>query len=95
LWLNQVGLDLRAVRNVVEFDSMAAVTRAVEQDGGVALVPAVVCQPWFERGALVHLEGFDLRSNDAYYVVARRDDGARAEVRALTAWTIEQFQMPG
>jgi DNA-binding transcriptional LysR family regulator len=71
------------------------VTRAVEQDGGVALVPAVVCQPWFERGALVHLEGFDLRSNDAYYVVARRDDGARDEVRALTAWTIEQFQIPG
>jgi len=93
LWLNQVGLDLRTVRNVVEFDNMAAVTRAVEQDGGVALVPAVVCQPWFERGALVHLQGFDLRSNDAYYIVVRRDDGARAEVRALTAWIIEQFQV--
>jgi LysR family glycine cleavage system transcriptional activator len=95
LWLNQVGLDLRTVRNVVEFDNMTAVARAVEQDGGVALVPAVVCQPWFERGALVHLEGFDLRSDDAYHVVARRDDGERAEVRALTAWTIEQFQVPG
>ncbi len=60
LWLNQVGLDLRRVSNVVEFDNMVAVTRAAERDGGIALVPAIVCQPWFERGALVHIEGFDL-----------------------------------
>lgn len=92
-WLNQVGLDLRRVRNVVEFDNMAAVARAAERDGGIALVPAVVCQPWFERGSLVRLEGFDLRGNDAYYLMVRRDDFARSEVRALVQWSIEQFQV--
>jgi LysR family glycine cleavage system transcriptional activator len=94
LWLNQVGLDLRLVGNVVDFDNMVAVTRAAERGGGIALVPAIVCQPWFERGALVHIEGFDLRGEEAYYLVARRVDFERSEVRALVAWSIEQFQVP-
>lgn len=94
LWLNQVGLDLRRVSNVVEFDSMVAVTRAAERDGGIALVPAIVCQPWFERGALVHIEGFDLSGEEAYYLVARRDDFERSEVRALVEWSIAEFQVP-
>lgn len=93
LWLNQVGLDLRRVRNVVEFDNMTAVARAAERGGGVALVPAIVCEPWFESGALVRLAGFDLRGNDAYYLMARREDFARSEVRALVDWSIEQFQV--
>jgi DNA-binding transcriptional LysR family regulator len=93
LWLNQVGLDLRRVRNVVEFDNMAAVAKAAERGGGVALVPAIVCEPWFERGALVRLPGFDLRGNDAYYLMARREDSSRSEVRALVDWCIEQFQV--
>jgi LysR family transcriptional regulator, glycine cleavage system transcriptional activator len=93
LWLNQVGLDLRRVSNVVEFDNMVAVIRAAERDGGIALVPAIVCQPWFERGALVHIEGFDLQGDEAYYLVARRGDFERSEVRALIAWSIEQFQV--
>jgi LysR family glycine cleavage system transcriptional activator len=94
LWLNQVGLDLRRVRNVVEFDNMAAVAKAAERGGGVALVPAIVCEPWFARGALVRLAGFDLRGNDAYYLMARREDSARSEVRALVDWCVEQFQVP-
>jgi len=93
LWLNQVGLDLRRVRNVVEFDNMAAVAKAAERGGGVALVPAIVCAPWFERGALVRLPGFDLRGNDAYYLMARREDISRSEVRALVDWCVAQFQV--
>jgi DNA-binding transcriptional LysR family regulator len=93
VWLNQVGLDLRRVGNLVEFDNMTAVARAAERDGGIALVPAVVCKPWFERGALVHLETFDLRGDDAYFLVARREDIGRPEVRALSEWTIDQFQV--
>ena len=71
---------------------MVAVARAAERGGGIALVPSVVCEPWFERGALVRLDGFDLQGNDAYYLMARRDDFERSEVRALVDWWIEQFQ---
>ena len=57
------------------------------------MVPSIVCEPWFERGALVRLAGFDLRGNEAYYLMARRDDFARPEVRALVDWSIEQFRV--
>jgi len=94
LWLNQLGIDLRRVGNVVEFDDMVAVARAAERDGGIALVPSIVCQPWFERGALEHIPGLDLRGDEAYHLVARRGDFERSEVRELVAWSIEQFQVP-
>jgi hypothetical protein len=42
----------------------------------------------------VHIEGFDLHGDEAYYLVARRGDFERSEVRALVAWSIEQFQVP-
>ena len=91
-WAERVGFDMTDARNVVEFDSMFAVARAAERGAGIALVPAVLCQPWFDSGALVRLEALEVTTDDAYYLVARRDDLARPEVRALTSWTIQQFQ---
>jgi LysR family transcriptional regulator, glycine cleavage system transcriptional activator len=94
-WLEQIGLDISRVKNVVEFDNMFAVARAAERGAGIALMPALVCRPWFATGALAEIEGFELRSEDAYYVVARREDVGRAEVLALTRWMIKEFQVPG
>jgi LysR family glycine cleavage system transcriptional activator len=91
-WAGQVGFDIGDARNVVEFDSMFAVARAAERGAGIALVPAVLCQPWFDSGALVRLEALEVDTQDAYYLVARRDDLERPEVQALTAWTLQQFQ---
>jgi DNA-binding transcriptional LysR family regulator len=71
---------------------MFAVARAAERGAGIALVPAVLCQPWFDSGALVRIEALEVATDDAYYLVARHDDLARPEVRALTSWTLEQFQ---
>ncbi|HEX9207401.1 MAG TPA: LysR substrate-binding domain-containing protein [Steroidobacteraceae bacterium] len=94
-WASRVGLDLQQLRNVVEFDNMTAVGRATERGGGIALMPALVCGPWFERGALVRIDGFELDSNEAYYLVARRADMERPEVRDFTQWLIERFQVDG
>jgi LysR family glycine cleavage system transcriptional activator len=94
-WFKQFRLDLRRLKSVVEFDNMTAVARATERGGGIALMPALVCEPWFERGALVRIEGFEYPANDAYFLVARRDDIARSELRALTDWMIEQFRFAG
>ena len=91
-WAEQVGFDMTDARNVVEFDSMFAVARAAERGAGIALVPAVLCQPWFDSGALVRLEALEVATDDAYYLVARREDLARPEVLALTSWTLQQFQ---
>lgn len=95
LWEAWLGIDLRRVQNVVEFDNMTAVLRATEQGGGVALMPARICGPRFERGTLVRIDGFRLPATDAYWLVARREDTARPEVRAFTQWLAEQFPPEG
>lgn len=91
LWEKWLEIDLRRVQNVVEFDNMTAVLRATEQGGGVALMPARICGPLFESGALVRIEGLRLPSSDAYWLVARREDTVRPEVRAFTQWLGSQF----
>ena len=60
-WLEQVGLDLTKVRNIAEFDNMFAVARAAERGAGIALLPLLVCEPWFASGALAQIEGFELQ----------------------------------
>ena len=94
-WLEQVGLDLTKVRNIAEFDNMFAVARAAERGAGIALLPLLVCEPWFASGALAQIEGFELQSDEAYYLVARREDVARPEVQALIQWTVTQFHVAG
>jgi LysR family glycine cleavage system transcriptional activator len=93
-WLARADIDLARLKNLVEFDNMTAVARATERDGGIALMPELICQPWFDRGALVRIEGFDLEADEAYYLVARHQDIERSEVRVFTQWLIEQFQVP-
>jgi LysR family transcriptional regulator, glycine cleavage system transcriptional activator len=92
-WLARADIDLARLKNLVEFDNMTAVARATERDGGIALMPELICKPWFDRGALVRIEGFDLEADEAYYLVARRQDIERSEVRAFTQWLIDQFQV--
>jgi len=91
-WLESMGADTTRARNLVEFDSMFLVARAAEQGAGIALVPTVLCEPWFERGSLVPLPNLEFDTGDAYYLVARPADLERPEVQALTQWTVEQFQ---
>jgi LysR family glycine cleavage system transcriptional activator len=92
-WLANVGVDLHRLKSVVEFDNLTAVARATERGAGVALMPALICRPWFDRGVLVRIDGYDPPSNEAYYLVARRGDIERPEVRAFTDWMIDRFQV--
>jgi LysR family glycine cleavage system transcriptional activator len=92
-WAGRVGLDLQRLKNVVEFDNMTAVGRATERGAGIALMPELVCGPWFERGSLVRIEGLELDSNEAYYLVARRSDMERPEISVFTHWMVDRFQV--
>lgn len=92
-WLAGMKLDRRRLKSIVEFDNMTAVARATERGGGVALMPALICEPWFDKGVLERVEGFDHVADEAYYLVARRSDIERSEVRVFTDWLIEQFRV--
>ncbi len=92
-WLSRADIDLGRLKTMVEFDNMTAVANATERGAGIALMPELICRPWFDRGALVRIDGFDYPDDESYYLVARHDDIERPEVRAFTQWLIEQFQV--
>jgi LysR family glycine cleavage system transcriptional activator len=93
-WAEQVGLDAPEPRNVIELDTMYAVVRAAERGVGVALVPCRLCEAWFRRGLLVRIFGTELATADTYFLVSRRKDADRPEIRALAEWALSQFRDP-
>jgi LysR family transcriptional regulator, glycine cleavage system transcriptional activator len=90
-WAEEVGLEAPEPKNVIELDTMFAVARAAERGVGVALVPARLCDAWFRCGSLVRIFATELLTADTYFLVSRRKDAARPEIRALTSWALSRF----
>jgi LysR family transcriptional regulator, glycine cleavage system transcriptional activator len=91
-WLKAAGFGAAAPRNVLALDAMPAVVRAAEEGVGVALVPSRLCAPRFATGSLVRISAVEITTEDSYFLVHRREDGARTEVRALTSWMLSEFR---
>jgi LysR family glycine cleavage system transcriptional activator len=93
-WAEQIGLEAPEPKNVIELDTMYAAVRAAERGVGIALVPSTLCEAWFRSGSLVRMFDAELATEDTYFLVSRRKDAGRPEVRALTEWALAQFRDP-
>ncbi len=93
-WAEQIGLEPPEPKNVIELDTMYAVVRAAERGVGVALVPSRLCETWFRSGSLVRIFATELATADTYFLVSRRRDAGRPEIRAVTDWALSQFRDP-
>jgi LysR family glycine cleavage system transcriptional activator len=91
-WARAAGLGGVTPRGVVALDSMSAVVRAAEEGVGVALVPSRLCEPRFAAGTLARIAAAELTTDDSYFLVHTRQDGARAEVRSLASWMLSEFR---
>ncbi|HET9105871.1 MAG TPA: LysR substrate-binding domain-containing protein [Steroidobacteraceae bacterium] len=91
-WAEQIGLQAPEPKNVIELDTMYAAVRAAERGVGIALVPSTLCEAWFRSGSLVRMFATELATADTYFLVSRRKDAARPEIRALTEWALGQFR---
>src|SRR5579872_1520150 len=91
-WAEQVGLEPPEPKNVVELDTMYAVARAAERGVGIALVPSRLCEAWFRSGSLVRIFATELATADTYFLVSRRKDEGRPEIRAITQWALTEFR---
>jgi len=89
-WAEEAGLYPPEPRNVIELDTLSAVTRAAECGLGIALVPEAVCASWFQTGALVRVFGVRLTTAESYFLVCRPKDFERAEVAALVRWLLAE-----
>lgn len=91
-WMKSAGFSGIAPRGTLALDTMPAVVRAAEEGVGIALVPARLCALRLASGALERVSPVEIPTDDSYFLVHRREDGARPEVRALTSWILSEFR---
>jgi LysR family glycine cleavage system transcriptional activator len=89
-WAQALGIDLRP-KSIVRFDSMITAAEAAEHGIGVALVSSRLGNERFTQGTLVKLFDRELETGESYYLILRREDAERPNVKALKQWLIEEF----
>lgn len=77
--------------NSIRLDSMIAVARAAERGLGAALVPKQLSDSWIESCSLVQLFDHELVTKDSYYLVCRKEDRDKEEVRLFRKWVLQNF----
>ncbi len=91
-WAESLGTRLRP-KKIVRFDTMAAAAEAAEHGVGVALVASRIGNDRFEQGSLVRLFSTELQTGESYFLLLRREDANRPDVRALTQWLLNEFRI--
>jgi DNA-binding transcriptional LysR family regulator len=46
----------------------------------------------FTQGSLVKLFDTELETGESYYLLLRREDAERPDIRALTQWMLDEFR---
>ncbi|MEJ2127603.1 MAG: LysR substrate-binding domain-containing protein [Woeseiaceae bacterium] len=90
-WQKKSGISVPTGSASLRLDSMIAVARAAERGLGAALVPSQLSDSWFDTGALVKLFPEELPTDDAYYLVCRKEDEGNENVQLLRSWVLSQF----
>lgn len=91
-WFAATGLPNGSGRGVIEVDLLPAAVTAAERGLGIALVPTFVCERRLRGGRLQRISESEIESGDAYYLVCRKEDKSRPEVRALISWAISELR---
>ncbi len=90
-WQKESGIRVPTGSASIRLDSMIAVARAAERGLGAALVPSQLSDSWFDTGALVKLFPAELPTEDAYYLVCRKEDEDNETVQLFRSWVLSQF----
>jgi LysR family glycine cleavage system transcriptional activator len=91
-WGETHGVELRP-KKFVRFDTMYAAAQAAEHGVGVALVSLRLGSERFTQGSLVKLFDAELQTGEHYFLILRKEDEARPDVRAFTQWILAEFSV--
>ena len=91
-WADSLGKQLRP-KKIVRFDTMYTAAQAAEHGVGVALVSSRLGYERFSQGSLVRLFDTELETGESYFLLLRREDASRPDVRALTQWLLNEFRI--
>ncbi len=90
-WARAVGLKEFKPRATLTVDSMFSGLQAAEQ--GLGLVTAVlpITQEWINRSTLVPPFPNRVQIPDRYYLIYRKGDDVRSNVKLFRDWALEEF----
>lgn len=91
-WGESLGVELRP-KKLVRFDTMYTAAHAAEHGVGVALVSSRLGNERFVQGSLVKLFDTELHTGESYFLILRKEDASRPDIRALTQWILEEFSV--
>jgi LysR family transcriptional regulator, glycine cleavage system transcriptional activator len=91
-WAQSLGKRLQP-KKIVRFDTMYTAAQAAEHGVGVALVSSRLGNERFAQGTLVRLFDAVLETGESYFLLLRREDANRPDVRALTEWLLNEFRV--
>jgi LysR family transcriptional regulator, glycine cleavage system transcriptional activator len=89
-WASSLGIVLKP-QKILRLDTMYGAAQAAEHGAGIALVSAPLANERFAQGTLHKVFETELHTGESYYLVQRTEDGARADVQALTRWIVAEF----
>ncbi|MEM9208260.1 MAG: LysR substrate-binding domain-containing protein [Pseudomonadota bacterium] len=90
-WSRLTGINLPRDSNAIRLDSMIAVATAAQKGMGAALIPGALGKRWFDDGSLVRLFDEELRSDDGYYLISKKDKADSEDVRCVRDWVLQSF----
>jgi DNA-binding transcriptional LysR family regulator len=92
-WAQQADCDAPGGRDLIELDDMYAVARSAEKGLGVALLPCIITDSWFDRGAIVLARPDIATTSDNYVLALRANRRPGDPVSLLRDWIIERFSV--
>jgi LysR family transcriptional regulator, glycine cleavage system transcriptional activator len=91
-WFAMSDVPARRSGSIIQVDTFPASIAAAERGLGVALVPTFVCQRRLRPGRVQRISDIEVESGDTYFLVYRREDRSRPEVRAFVSWALAELR---
>lgn len=92
-WQRSAGISLPRHVKTIRVNSMTSVARAAEQGLGAALMPAQLCNPWIESGALTPLFEHELESRQSYYLTYDGNISNADRIDTFRTWVLQEFAL--
>ena len=92
-WQRSAGITLPRHVKTIRVNSMTSVARAAEQGLGAALMPAQLCNPWIESGALTPLFEHELESGESYYLTYDGNNSNADRIDTFRTWVLQEFAL--
>ncbi len=91
-WFSMTGFPAARGTGLIQVDTLPAAIAAAERGLGISLVPTFVCERRLRPGRLVRISDAEVESGDTYWLVYRREDRARPDVRAFISWALAELR---